>query len=274
MSIDPSSPLPEGIGIGHAVSIGRDVLLRASMTVGERVRIAARVIFADDRSDATVLQDGVRIGPAAVIGAGVRVGHGAEVRPGAVVMSDVPPNAIVEGNPARIVGYIQTTGPATGAPPAGPAGPAPREAPAVQRLGVGEAALYRMRRVADLRGALTVGEVDRELPFEPKRYFLVFDVPSEELRGEHAHRRCHQFLLCAHGACTLLLDDGRSRSEVRLDRPELGVHMPPMTWGTQYRYSRDAVLLVFASEHYDPDDYIRTYDEFLEEVNGKTRPGA
>ncbi|WP_245655888.1 sugar 3,4-ketoisomerase [Microtetraspora fusca] len=129
-------------------------------------------------------------------------------------------------------------------------------------LGVGAASLHELRVTKDLRGELSVGEFERELPFVPKRYFLVFNVPSREVRGEHAHRRCEQFLICVRGSCGVLLDDGRNRREVTLDRPSRGVYMPAMIWGTQYRYSPDAVLLVFASDYYDPDDYIRSYDEF------------
>ena len=122
-----------------------------------------------------------------------------------------------------------------------------------------------MRCVNDSRGSLTVGEVPTEVPFSPARYFAVFGVPSAELRGEHAHKECHQFLICLHGSCRVLLDDGEKRCEVTLDRPDIGVFMPRMIWGTQYRYSPDAVLLVFASRPYEADDYLRTYDDFLAE---------
>ena len=105
-------------------------------------------------------------------------------------------------------------------------------------------------------------EFPRDLPFVPKRYFIVFDVPSEYVRGEHAHRVCQQFLVCVKGSCAVMVDDGTVRDEVLLDQPNLGLYMPAMIWGVQYKYSRDAVLLVFASEYYDPEDYIRNYDDF------------
>jgi len=77
-----------------------------------------------------------------------------------------------------------------------------------------------MRKVIDARGALTVGEMPDEMPFRPERYFVIYDVPSAELRGEHAHKRCEQFLICLHGSCRVLLDDGktavRSRSIVQM----------------------------------------------------------
>jgi hypothetical protein len=143
--------------------------------------------------------------------------------------------------------------------------------PAKIALGIGQSTLYLMRRVVDARGALTVGEVPTEVPFYPARYFVVFDVPSSELRGEHAHRQCEQFLMCLHGSVRILLDDGRESCEVTLDRPDMGVFMPTMIWGTQYQYTSDAVMLVFASRPYEAEDYIRSYDEFLSEIRGAAR---
>jgi hypothetical protein len=120
--------------------------------------------------------------------------------------------------------------------------------------------------IKDPRGCLSVGEFGRSIPFEAKRYFIVFDVPSGENRGEHAHRECHQFLVCVKGSCSVITDDGLTRNEFVLDKPNIGVHLPPMTWGVQFKHSPDAVLLVFASHYYDDADYIRDYDEFLKLV--------
>ena len=117
-------------------------------------------------------------------------------------------------------------------------------------------------KISDLRGKLSVGEFEKSIPFPVKRYFLVFDVPSEETRGEHAHKECHQFLICVHGSCNVVADDGINREEFLLDQPNVGLYLPPMTWGVQYKYSNDAVLLVFASHYYDSVDYIRSYPEF------------
>ncbi|HSR31217.1 MAG TPA: FdtA/QdtA family cupin domain-containing protein, partial [Anaerolineae bacterium] len=112
-------------------------------------------------------------------------------------------------------------------------------------------------------------EADNPLPFMPRRYFIVFDVPSREVRGEHAHRECHQFLVCIKGNCSAVVDDGQDRAEILLDRPNLGLYIPPLTWATEYKYSPDAVLLVLASDIYRADDYIREYDEFLNAVRGR-----
>lgn len=240
-------------------------IIPANVTIEAGVRLGPRVVFVEDATRPTLVRADAIIEAAAVIGAGVEIGQGALVRAGAVVLRSVPPNAIVEGNPAQVVRYRNDPEPVsrptiTNKDHADFTGMA---APAVIDLGVGGGAMYLMRRVVDARGGLTVGEVSKELPFAPARYFLVFDVPSSELRGEHAHRECHQFLICVHGSCRVLLDDGARRCEVTLDRPDLGVHMPPMIWGTQYRYSRDAVLLVFASHGYDAADYLRTYGDFI-----------
>ena len=180
------------------------------------------------------------------------------VAAGAVVTRSVPPNAIVVGNPAKIVGYVD----------------ADRSAPTdttqikptlgAQATDVKGVSLYRMPKVPDIRGSLTVGEFDRSIPFEAKRYFMVFEVPSVETRGEHAHRECHQFLICVRGSCAVVADDGINRQEFLLDKPDIGIHLPPMIWGIQYKYSADAVLLVFASHYYDNSDYIRDYSEFCE----------
>jgi hypothetical protein len=230
--------------------------------IAETASIGSEVAFAGGR---IVVAECARLESHCVIGEGVTIGRGAVVRTGAVCLNDVPANAIVEGNPARVVGYLQS-GPLV-------ARAESRlfdfqscknlERPASVPLDVGGSELYLMRRITDPRGSLTVGEVPSEVPFLPKRYFVVFDVPSTELRGEHAHRQCQQFLICLHGSCRLLLDNGAQRCEVILDRPDMGVYMPEMIWGTQYQYSPDAVLLVFASRPYEADDYLRTYDEFL-----------
>ena len=116
----------------------------------------------------------------------------------------------------------------------------------------------------DLRGTLAVGEFEQDVPFHAQRFFMVFDVPGEHVRGAHAHRVCEQFLICLRGSVVVLVDDGTAREEILLSGPTHGLYLPPMTWAVQYRYSRDAVLLVFASHSYDADDYIRDYRTFVE----------
>ncbi len=244
-----------------------DCIVPESARIEPGATIGVRVVLA---GDGIFIRAKARLDAACIIGENVTIGQGAWVRAGSVVLQSVPPNAIVEGNPARVVGY-------TGGSKAD-SRPVPHlldihqfldtPRPARVPLGIGNSALYLMRRITDARGALTVGEVPTEVPFSPSRYFAVFDVPSIELRGEHAHKLCQQFLICLHGSCRVLLDDGTQRCEVTLDRPDMGVFMPAMIWGTQYRYSSDAVLLVFASRPYEADDYLRTYDAFLSHLKG------
>jgi UDP-2-acetamido-3-amino-2,3-dideoxy-glucuronate N-acetyltransferase len=123
--------------------------------------------------------------------------------------------------------------------------------------------LIETANIKDLRGNLTVAEFGRQIPFDPKRYFVIYQVPLIDIRGEHAHKVCHQFLICIRGSITAEADSGYRREQFRLDRPTLGLYMPPMTWGAQHTYSPDAMLLVFASHFYDKNDYIRDYDEFI-----------
>ena len=247
----------------------KDCIISKDVQIGKAVKFGPRVVIS---GSGVILRDGVQLDAACVIGEGVNVGQGAWVKAGAVVLRSVPPNAIVEGNPAQVVGYLNSRTHEKSRPTPhhvdiDSLGKVAR--PAQVRLGVGNSTLYLMRKVSDARGALTVGELPDELPFIPARYFVVYNVPSLELRGEHAHKECQQFLICVNGSCRVLLDDGLKRCEITLDRPDIGVFMPAMTWGTQYCYSRDAVLMVFASHPYEDGDYLRTYDEFLTQIEDR-----
>ncbi len=144
---------------------------------------------------------------------------------------------------------------------------APGEQP-IRRIGDGAVTLHELTFVNDPRGDLSGGEFERQVPFVARRYFMVFDVPSERVRGEHAHRACHQFLICARGECRVGIDDGRQSADVVLDRPDVGLYLPPMIWTTHSRHSSDALLLVFALDYYDPADYMRDYRAFLAELRG------
>ncbi|WP_414604591.1 WxcM-like domain-containing protein [Stenotrophomonas sp. AR029] len=261
----------DGVFVEGNVVVGDRVTVKCGVQLWDGVRLANDVFvgpnatFTNDRFPRsrqhpeayaeTFVEAGASIGANATILPGIRIGSGAMVGAGAVITRSVPPNAIVVGNPARIVGYVTDSRAQHPAPQA-----AADEARVSSVAGV---KLHELPRYQDLRGALSVGEFSKDLPFEPKRYFLVFDVPSQETRGEHAHRICHQFLICVKGSVRVLADDGTRRDEFVLDSPSVGLHLPPMIWGTQYQYSPGAVLLVFASENYDGDEYIRQYDEFI-----------
>ena len=256
--------------VGDRVTVKSGVQLWDGLRVGDDVFIGPNATFANDRFPRskqtpenflqTVVEAGASIGAGATILPGITIGSKAMVAAGAVVTRSVPANAIVVGNPAKIVGYVDAE---RNKLPAGERVTAEVGAQATQVAGV---TWHRMPRVIDMRGSLTVGEFDRSIPFAVKRYFMVFDVPSMETRGEHSHRVCHQFLICIRGSCAVVADDGKNRQEFLLDSPDVGVHLPPMVWGIQYKYSADAMLLVFASHHYDGADYIRNYAEFRQLV--------
>ena len=257
------------INISSLAHVAPGCHLTSDAVIHDHAQVATQVVFG---GDGIVVGQRARLDAACVIAQGVEIGRGAWVRCGAVVLQSVPPNAVVQGNPAQVVGYTRSLveGQEQGRVPRHVSYEdyAHLERPSRIDLGVANSALYMMRKVEeDARGSLTVGEVPTEVPFEPKRYFAVYDVPSSELRGEHAHKKCEQFLICLHGSCRILLDNGRDLCEVTLSRPDMGVYMPAMVWGTQYRHSADAVLLVFASRPYENDDYLRTYEEFLSELN-------
>lgn len=256
------------VHIGNRVTVKCGVQLWDGLTVEDDVFIGPNATFTNDpfprskifpeQFSRTVIRKGASIGANATILPGLEIGAGAMVGAGAVITRSVPPNAIAVGNPARITGYVGACNAAQGGTALKNVTGAEKTTPSDVR-GV---SLHELPHIEDMRGNLSVGEFGRSIPFAPKRYFLVFDVPSREIRGEHAHRSCHQFLVCVKGSCMVVADDGQQRREFLLDRPNLGVYLPAMTWGTQYKYSGDAVLLVFASDYYDPDDYIRDYSEF------------
>ena len=131
--------------------------------------------------------------------------------------------------------------------------------------------LIELPNILDERGNLTVAEFGKLIPFEAKRFFMVYQVPLIQIRGEHAHHKCHQFLIAARGSIAVIADDGSTREEFLLNRPNMGLYLPPLVWGVQYKYSPDACLLVFASHYYDGADYIRNYDDFLKITEEKAQ---
>ena len=257
----------EGASIADDCAIVGPTQIWSDVRIGLKAILGANVVLEKSRSnDGQGISIGAhsRIDSGAVLCQNITIGDGAHVKAGAVVEQSVPANAIVSGVPARIIGYVES------APQGGLNVPGTIKAKGIllqegiTPVGVGGVTLHHLKSVQDMRGDLSVGEFPKDIPFEPKRYFLVYNVPSEKTRGEHAHHACHQFLICVHGSCAVVVDDGSSRCEVLLDAPDIGLHLPPLTWGIQYKYSSDAVLLVFASHYYDAADYIRHYSEFLD----------
>lgn len=129
--------------------------------------------------------------------------------------------------------------------------------------------LIELARIVDERGLLAVGQFPDSLPFRVLRFFFIANVPTGEYRGVHAHRSCHQFLVCVSGSVSAMVDDGQTRETFVLEAGGAGLYMPPLTWGSQFDYSEGAVLLVLASDAYDAQDYVHNYEEFLSLVDLK-----
>jgi acetyltransferase-like isoleucine patch superfamily enzyme len=223
----------------------------------------------DQQSNEIVVHRFASIGPNVTVSPGVAIGRRAVVQPGSVVTQNVPANAVVSGNPATIVAYVDSGHEAAAQEVLLPSSVATAVVTETRVRGV---TIHRLAYASDLRGSLTATEFS-SLPFAPRRLFTVYDVPSESVRGSHAHRTCAQFLVCTLGAVSCLVDDGSAREEIRLASPDVGLHIPPMIWGTQWKYTRDAVLLVLASHPYDAADYVRDYEEFLEALE-RTPPSS
>lgn len=252
--------------LGDRVTVKCGVQLWDGLRIEDDVFIGPNATFTNDplprskqylaRYPQTVVRRGASIGANATLLPGITIGENAMVGAGAVVTHSVPPDAVVVGNPARIIRYV-----------------ARREAevatvssaatdPSVRVRGV---QLIHSPTISDLRGNLNAREVGRGLPFVPARYFMISGVPTTAVRGEHAHRLCKQLLVCLRGSVTVICDDGSERQEFLLETPEIGLYLPPMVWGIQSKYSSDALLLVLASHNYDAADYIRDYPQFLKE---------
>lgn len=121
----------------------------------------------------------------------------------------------------------------------------------------------------DDRGQLVAVEQFKDLPFDIKRVYYIYDTLPGVRRGFHAHRNLEQALICVHGSCMIHLDNGYETAQVRLDKPYEGLYISNDMWREMYDFSEGAVLLVLASQHYDESDYIRNYDDFLKMVHEK-----
>lgn len=123
--------------------------------------------------------------------------------------------------------------------------------------------------LGDHRGHLVALEANKTVPFDIKRVYYLFDTKEGIARGFHAHKKLKQVAVCVKGSCRFVLDNGRSKEFIVLDKATTGLLIEGLVWREMHDFSPDCVLLVMASEHYDEADYIRDYQQFLEEVNGK-----
>ncbi|MCI8378507.1 MAG: WxcM-like domain-containing protein [Lachnospiraceae bacterium] len=122
---------------------------------------------------------------------------------------------------------------------------------------------YQFQQHGDSRGQLIALEEFKDIPFEIKRVYYIYDTKKDVHRGFHAHKNLKQILICIHGSCKVLLDNGEEKKRVFLEKPYEGLYVPNNMWREMYDFSSDAVLMCLASELYHEEDYIRDYDEFL-----------
>lgn len=123
--------------------------------------------------------------------------------------------------------------------------------------------LINFPSLGDERGSLVAIEANKSVPFEIKRVYYIYGTKAGVSRGYHAHKELKQVAVCVSGKCCMILDDGSNKEEVWLDSPTKGLLIEEMVWHEMHDFSPDCVLLVLASDHYDEEDYIRDYREFL-----------
>lgn len=129
---------------------------------------------------------------------------------------------------------------------------------------IADCRIHALPKIADVRGNLTFIENERHVPFAIRRVFFLYDIPTGEGRGAHAHRAQHQFLVCLAGSFDVVVDDGRDTATLHLNRPWQGLHVPPMIWAAEINFDPGSVCLTLSSDLYDEADYIRDHDAFLQ----------
>ncbi|AFD09305.1 sugar 3,4-ketoisomerase [Solitalea canadensis] len=130
-----------------------------------------------------------------------------------------------------------------------------------------DCSIYVLPKIKNRAGNITPVHNNVEIPFSVKRVFYLYDIPGGESRGAHAHKECHQFLVASSGSFEVLLDDGKTQRLVQLNRPYIGLHIPPGIWASEVNFSSGSICLVLASHTYDEKDYIRNYQEYLNYKN-------
>jgi len=127
--------------------------------------------------------------------------------------------------------------------------------------------LFQFKEIGDDRGMLVVVEGETTIPFDIKRVFYIYDSTDDVIRGQHANKESEFVLINVAGQSKVRLTDGKEEIIVELNRPHMGIYIPKMIWKDMYDFSKDSVLLVLASTHYNNDEYIRDYKEYLTIVN-------
>lgn len=121
---------------------------------------------------------------------------------------------------------------------------------------------------SDDRGNLSSLSNNNEIPFDIKRIYYTWDMPKDAIRGGHAHKELKEVMVCLHGSCDFVLNDGKENIIITLDKPNLGLYIEPKLWREFKNFSEDCVVILIASDYYDVNDYVRDYNEFLTSIKG------
>jgi len=132
-----------------------------------------------------------------------------------------------------------------------------------------ECKILKLPKIIDPRGNLTFIEQNKHIPFEIKRVFYIYDVPTAIDRGAHAHHDLEQFLVCLSGSLDVVLDDGYNKKTIHLNRPWEGLYIPSLIWASEQNFNQGTVYLILTSDFYNPNSYIRDYSKFLDTVREK-----
>lgn len=132
----------------------------------------------------------------------------------------------------------------------------------MKQSGIKHCQKISLPNVVSQSGNITSLNNQRDLPFDINRVFYIYDIPSGESRGAHAHRACHQLLVAVSGSFKVEVFDGIDTLEFIMDRPDIGLHIPPGIWASEFDFSGGGICLVLASHEYDESDYIRDFNQF------------
>jgi acetyltransferase-like isoleucine patch superfamily enzyme len=259
--------IEDNVELGDRVTIKSGVQLWDGITIEDDVFIGPNVTFTNDKFPRsrqhlseyplTKIERGASIGANSTILPGITIGQGSMIGAGSNVTKSIPPFAIAYGNPARIQGYVESDSSTSKSNKDSKSESNTAKLP-------GGCEVINLTNASDARGSLMAIDFDDFKPFDVRRVFYVYDVPTHNVRGEHAHKVCSQFLIALNGSIRVLLDDGYSRAEVTLKSNIEGLLVPPMVWSSQFEFSHGSILGVLASHKYNNDDYIRKYSEYLD----------